>query len=57
MKTNYTSMNTREKCFPNTLSEKCGTDLCLSTNLNMFCIDIFLKTEDREGELCCLTFQ
>ena len=44
-------MNIREECFPNILPEKCGTYLRLSTNLNMFCTGIFLKTEDCEGEL------
>jgi hypothetical protein len=57
MKTYHTSMNVREECFPNTLPEKCGTDLCMSTNLNMFCTGIFLKTEECDEGLCHLMFQ
>ena len=57
MKTHYNSMNIREECFPNTLPEKCGTHVCLSTNLNMFCTGIFLKMEGHEGGLCHLMFQ
>jgi len=47
MNTNYTLMNITKECFRNSLPEKCGTDLSLSTNLNMLCTGIFLKTEDR----------
>jgi hypothetical protein len=54
MKTNYTSIYIREECFPNTLPEKCGTALCLSTNLNIFCKGIFLKTGDCEREYAVL---
>jgi len=47
-------MNTTEECFRKSLPEKCGTDLSLSTNLNMFCTGIFLKTEDHEEEYTIL---
>jgi len=47
-------MNITEEYFHNSLPEKCGTDLSLSTNLNMFCTGIFLKTEDCEGEYTIL---